>query len=87
MPLSGDEERGWGRLIQCLVSKPISPHAITGPTPRGRAPQRDPHLSKELAGTGVTLTGSMPGLITHGQLVKGLGGVDNFFIAPRKARE
>jgi 3-oxoacyl-[acyl-carrier protein] reductase len=64
------KDRGWGRFIQVSSRNAISPHA---PFPTYGAAKAALNnltlsLSKELAGTGVTANGIMPGLIYTPQM-------------------
>src|SRR5882757_6026414 len=69
------KERGWGRLIQVSSRNAISPHTNLPTYGAAKAALNNVtlSLSKELAGTGVTSNGIMPGLIYTPQL-------DKFFI-------
>jgi NAD(P)-dependent dehydrogenase (short-subunit alcohol dehydrogenase family) len=62
--------RGWGRLIQISSRNAISPHALFPSYGAAKAALNNLtlSLSKELAGTGVTSNGVMPGLIYTPQL-------------------
>lgn len=62
--------RGWGRLIQISSRNAISPHALFPSYGAAKAALNNLtlSLSKELAGTGVTSNGIMPGLIYTPQL-------------------
>ena len=66
------KERGWGRLIQVSSRNAISPHAHLPTYGAAKAALNNVtlSLSKELAGTGVTSNGIMPGLIYTPQLKK-----------------
>jgi len=66
------KERGWGRLIQVSSRTAISPHANLPTYGAAKAALNNVtlSLSKELAGTGVTSNGIMPGLIYTPQLNK-----------------
>ena len=66
------KERGWGRLIQVSSRNAISPHAHLPTYGAAKAALNNVtlSLSKELAGTGVTSNGIMPGLIYTPQLDK-----------------
>jgi 3-oxoacyl-[acyl-carrier protein] reductase len=59
------KERGWGRVIQISARNAISPHALfpTYGAAKSAVNNLTLSLSKELAGTGVTSNGIMPGLI------------------------
>ncbi len=63
-------ERKWGRLIQISSRNAISPHALFPSYGAAKAALNNLtlSLSKELAGTGVTSNGVMPGLIYTPQL-------------------
>src|SRR5712664_2895610 len=80
---SGDERARLGPFDPSLVSKRyLATREFTDLRRRqGGAQQRDPRLSlsKELAGTGVTSNGIMPGLIYTSQL-------DKFFIETAQRR-
>lgn len=62
--------RGWGRFIQISSRNAISPHALFPSYGAAKAALNNLTLSlaKELAGTGVTSNGIMPGLIYTPQL-------------------
>ena len=64
------KERGWGRIIQVSSRNAISPHALFPTYGAAKAALNNLtlSLSKELAGTGVTSNGIMPGLIYTPQL-------------------
>jgi NAD(P)-dependent dehydrogenase (short-subunit alcohol dehydrogenase family) len=64
------KERQWGRLIQISSRNAISPHALFPSYGAAKAALNNLtlSLSKELAGTGVTSNGIMPGLIYTPQL-------------------
>ncbi len=64
------KERGWGRLIQISSRNAVSPHALFPSYGAAKAALNNLtlSLSKELAGTGVTSNGIMPGLIYTPQL-------------------
>jgi NAD(P)-dependent dehydrogenase (short-subunit alcohol dehydrogenase family) len=66
------KERGWGRLIQVSSRNAISPHKHLPTYGAAKAALNNMtlSLSKELAGTGVTSNGIMPGLIYTPQLNK-----------------
>jgi 3-oxoacyl-[acyl-carrier protein] reductase len=66
------KERGWGRLIQVSSRNAISPHALFPTYGAAKAALNNMtlSLSKELAGTGVTSNGIMPGIISTPQLDK-----------------
>jgi Dehydrogenases with different specificities (related to short-chain alcohol dehydrogenases) len=59
------KEHGWGRVIQISSRNAISPHALfpTYGAAKSAVNNLTLSLSKELAGTGVTSNGIMPGLI------------------------
>jgi 3-oxoacyl-[acyl-carrier protein] reductase len=59
------KERGWGRIIQISSRNAISPHVLfpTYGAAKSAVNNVTLSLSKELAGTGVTSNGIMPGLI------------------------
>lgn len=59
------KERGWGRVIQISSRNAISPHALfpTYGAAKSAMNNLTLSLSKDLAGTGVTSNGIMPGLI------------------------
>jgi 3-oxoacyl-[acyl-carrier protein] reductase len=59
------KERGWGRVIQISSRNAISPHALFPTYGAAKAATNNLtlSLSKDLAGTGVTSNGIMPGLI------------------------
>lgn len=64
------KQRGWGRVIQISSRNAISPHALFpsyGAT-KSAVNNLTLSLSKDLAGTGVTSNGIMPGLIDTPQL-------------------
>jgi 3-oxoacyl-[acyl-carrier protein] reductase len=64
------KERGWGRVIQISSRNAISPYADLSSYGAAKAAVNNLtlSLSKELAGTGVTSNGVMPGLIYTPQL-------------------
>jgi NAD(P)-dependent dehydrogenase (short-subunit alcohol dehydrogenase family) len=64
------KERGWGRFIQISSRNAISPHALFPTYGAAKAALNNLtlSLSKELAGTGITSNGIMPGLIYTPQL-------------------
>lgn len=64
------KERKWGRIIQISSRNAISPHALFPSYGAAKSALNNMtlSLSKELAGTGVTSNGIMPGLIYTPQL-------------------
>jgi NAD(P)-dependent dehydrogenase (short-subunit alcohol dehydrogenase family) len=64
------KERKWGRIIQISSRNAISPHALFPSYGAAKSALNNLtlSLSKELAGTGVTSNGIMPGLIYTPQL-------------------
>jgi 3-oxoacyl-[acyl-carrier protein] reductase len=64
------QQRGWGRVIQVSSRNAISPHTLFPTYGAAKAALNNLtlSLSKELAGSGVTSNGIMPGLIYTPQL-------------------